>query len=257
MKKTVLGILGGLGPASSVYFYDLITNGTQAPGDRDHIDLVLSSHATTPDRTGFILGKKQENPLEDMVRDAKKLEAFGADFIAIPCNTAHYFYEELAEAVHIPIINIVSETAAYMHAMGVKKAGVLATDGTVQSGTYQKALSFCDIECVMPEQADQAAVMRIIYDDIKSGKKPDVVCFQKIANALFAKGCERLILGCTELSLIKKQAQLDERFVDSLEVLACRCITLCEKKPKGFAQELIDFEVHNHAAIQAFAKSGC
>jgi len=257
MKKPVLGILGGLGPASSVYFYDLITNGTRAANDRDHIDLILSSHATTPDRTAFILGEKRENPLKAMVEDARKLEAYGADFIAIPCNTAHYFYEELAEAVHIPIINIVSETAAYIHALGVKKVGVLATDGTVQSGTYQKICDFYGMECLMPKPEDQAAVMRIIYDDIKSGNAPDVDCFRKIANTLFSKGCERLILGCTELSLIKKQAHLDERFVDSLEVLACRCITLCEKEPKEFEQELINFEVHNHAAVQAFAKSRC
>ncbi|MCI8589410.1 MAG: amino acid racemase [Clostridiales bacterium] len=257
MKNTVLGILGGLGPASSVYFYDLITNRTEASSDHDHIDLILSSHATTPDRTAYILGENQENPLAIMAQDARKLEAFGADFIAIPCNTAHYFYEELAEVVHIPIINIVSETAAYLHAMGVKKVGVLATDGTVQSGTYQKICGLYDIACVTPEPADQATVMHIIYDDIKSGKEPDIGRFYNIANALFAQGCERLILGCTELSLIKKQALLDERFVDSLEVLACRCITLCGKEPKGFTQELIDFEVHNHAAVQIITKSRC
>lgn len=125
MKNPILGILGGLGPASSVYFYDLITSHTKAGCDSDHIDLVLSSHATTPDRTDYIVGRSRENPVTCMAQDARKLEAFGADFIAIPCNTAHTFYEELAEAVSVPVINIMAETVGFLHFLGVRKVGVL------------------------------------------------------------------------------------------------------------------------------------
>lgn len=255
MKNPILGILGGLGPASSVYFYDLITSHTKAGCDSDHIDLVLSSHATTPDRTDYIVGRSRENPVTCMAQDARKLEAFGADFIAIPCNTAHTFYEELAEAVSVPVINIMAETVGFLHFLGVRKVGVLATDGTVQSGAYSQMCSRFGIECVFPSPDSQRAVMALIYQDIKGGRLPAMERFEQVCGELFAHGCERIILGCTELSLIKKQARLDDRFVDALEVLACRCIALCKKEPVDFSQELIDFEVHNHAAFPVAAKS--
>ena len=85
----VLGILGGLGPAASCYFYQMVTEHTQAARDQDHIDLVLSSRATTPDRTEFILGKCRTDPFAIMERDAQMLVRYGATVIAIPCNTAH------------------------------------------------------------------------------------------------------------------------------------------------------------------------
>lgn len=95
----MLGILGGLGPMSTVYFYELITALTPASCDQDHIDIVISSRATTPDRTEYILGRSDKNPLDSMIPDAKRLVAFGAQIIAIPCNTAHYFYDRLAAEV--------------------------------------------------------------------------------------------------------------------------------------------------------------
>ena len=94
MAKT-LGILGGLGPAASVYFYRLITEHTKALRDQDHLDIVLMSKASIPDRTEFILGKSADSPLSSMIEGVRALTGAGADLIAIPCNTAHYFYDEI------------------------------------------------------------------------------------------------------------------------------------------------------------------
>ena len=85
------GIIGGLGPMASVYFYEMITEHTLAKCDQDHIDLLLTSRATTPDRTAYILGQSDESPLPVMISEAKRLISAGADVIVIPCNTAHYF----------------------------------------------------------------------------------------------------------------------------------------------------------------------
>ena len=89
----LLGVLGGLGPMASAYFYEMITAHTKAQRDQDHIDIILSSRASTPDRTDFILGRSTDSPLPAMIEDAKALEAFGARAIVIPCNTAHYFID--------------------------------------------------------------------------------------------------------------------------------------------------------------------
>ncbi len=243
MKHPVLGILGGLGPASGAYFYQLLIKHTKAARDADHLDVLLSGCASTPDRTDFILGKSAVDPLPDMLASARALVGAGADLLAIPCNTAHYFYDALMSALDVPVINLIRETVDWLADGKVKKIGLLATDGTVQSGAYRKVCEEMDVGCICPDAADQAQIMRIIYDEIKAGKPADTGAFSAVCERLRSKGCERLILGCTELSLLAKETDLsDGEFVDPLAVLACRCITLCGKEPVGFAQAMIDFE---------------
>ena len=229
-KSKLLGVLGGLGPMATVYFYELLTALTDAKSDQEHIDMVISSRATTPDRTAFILGESDTNPIDAMIEDSKKLVAFGAELIAIPCNTAHYFYDQLAAAVDVPILNIVEESVAHLKHEGVKRFGLLATDGTVRSGTYQKYCEAHDIICVTPEPEYQKLVMEIIYGQIKQGKRADMTMFRKVEQHMRELGCERLILGCTELSLIKRDEGLDDYYTDSLECLALATIRACGKK---------------------------
>ena len=230
----VLGILGGLGPMATVYFYELLTRHTDAACDQDHIDIIINSHASTPDRSAFITGRSDEDPLAVMVDDIRRMKTYGADIVAIPCNTAHYFYDKLKASTDLPILNIMEETAATLASIGVKRAGILATDGTVYSGTYDRFLSAHGIDCIRPSVDDQKTVMRIIYDDIKNGKTPDVDAFLAVSERLRAMGADALILGCTELSLIKRQYSLPKHYIDSLDVLAARAIEACGKTPIGF-----------------------
>ncbi len=250
MKSPVLGVLGGLGPASSAYFYDMITAHTASECDSDHIDLVLASAASTPDRTGFILGNG-EDPLPCMADCARRLEAFGADYIAIPCNTAHYFYDEIARSVGIPVINIIRETALYIKSLGISHIGLLATEGTVFSGAYAHVCRETGIDCTVPEKADRDILMDIIYGQIKAGKRADMDAFHAVSRRLTERGCERLILGCTELSLLKRDEGLDGAlYTDSLEVLACRSIVLCGGRPIGFSDDLIKFEEERECSFR-------
>ena len=226
----LLGILGGLGPMSTVYFYELLTSLTKADSDQEHIDIVISSRATTPDRTAFITGASNEDPLDKMIPDAKKLVEFGADVIAIPCNTAHYFYDRLAAEIDVPILNIIEESVKTLKSQGVSRFGLLATDGTVNSNTYQKYCASHGIECVVPDTDNQKRIMDIIYNQIKCGKRADMESFYSVAHTMRSLGCQRVILGCTELSLIKKNEALDDFYVDSLECLALSTVKACGKK---------------------------
>lgn len=234
-KSPVLGILGGLGPMATVYFYELLTSHTDASCDQDHIDIIINSHATTPDRTAFITGSSDEDPLSVMVEDIRRMKIYGADLVAIPCNTAHYFYDKLKASTDLPILNIMEVTAEKLASLGVQCAGILATDGTVFSGTYNRYLTAHGINCIRPAADDQKTVMRIIYDDIKNGKEPDVAAFLSVSARLRAAGADVLILGCTELSLIKKHYPLPPYFIDSLDVLADATITACGKTSVGFS----------------------
>ena len=159
-----LGILGGLGPSSTVYFYELLTSLTKANSDQDHLDIVISSRATTPDRTAYILGKSELNPLDVMVLDAKKLEAFGVDAIAIPCNTAHFFYDAIAESVTVPVLNIISVTLENVKRSGGRTVGLLATEGTAKSQAYHMMAHKMGLECIVPVEVEQKIISSIIYD---------------------------------------------------------------------------------------------
>lgn len=242
MKKQnmLLGILGGLGPMSTAYFYELLIAHTQAACDSDHIDLLISSRATTPDRTAFILGNSTKDPLPIMIEEATRLQKAGATLLVIPCNTAHYFYEGLQKSCSLPILNIIEETVLHLHRLGVKKFGLLATDGTVRSRSYDTVCKKYGMECISPCEEDQALITSIIYDTIKQNKPVDRAAFLRVAERLTSLGCERLVLGCTELSLINKEEPLDSSvFVDSLDVLAYQTIRACNKTPIGFPTEFL------------------
>ena len=236
-KRSLLGIIGGLGPASSAYFYELITEHTKASCDQDHIDIILSSRATTPDRTDYILGKSDKSPLPAMISDAQSLETYGATAIVIPCNTAHYFIEEVRKSVSVPMPSIITETVAHIKRCGYKKAAILATEGTVSSGAYQAEFERAGLGWAVPDKEGQSIITDIIYGDVKRGVVPPPEKLYAVADELFKEGCTCAILGCTELSVLKRQFPEDVRYVDSLEVLACRAIKLFDHEPVGFTQD--------------------
>lgn len=242
-EKKTLGVLGGLGPMSSVYFYEMITAHTAAVSDQEHLNILISSRAEIPDRTDFILGRSKNDPLPLMQTEAQRLADAGADIITIPCNTAHYFYRGIAKSCSVPILNIIEETAELCRYLGLSKVGVLATEGTIASGAYRTALGSVGVEYATCSEEDQRTVTDIIYAQIKQGKEPDLDRFLGVADTLTAHGCERIILGCTELSLLKRNYRLGGRFIDPLEVLSLRAICECGGVPKDFDDELMKFSV--------------
>ncbi len=239
-ERPLLGILGGLGPLSSAYFYEMITEHTEASCDQDHIDIILSSRAATPDRTAFILGKSDQSPVPYMVEDARRLEHYGADAIVIPCNTAHYFIDEVRNSVSVPVPSIISETVAHIARCGYRRACILATRGTVESASYQTALNVAGIDWRVPCESDQDIISDIIYSDVKGGHVPTPDRLFSVAQKLFDDGCDCAILGCTELSLLKRQFPENKMYIDSLEVLAAAAIRLCGHKTVGFTD---DFDI--------------
>ena len=233
-NNRLLGILGGLGPMSTFYFCELLTAHTAATSDSDHIDMIVSSRATTPDRTAFILGKSCRDPLPVMVEEANRLACAGADLIVIPCNTAHYFYEGLRAQIDVPMLNIIQETVLHLKTNGVKTFGLLATEGTVRSEAYKRVSEPLGVRCLTPDDEGQAVISSLIYDAIKQNRPVDQDRFFSVVNALRDRGCERIVLGCTELSLLRRQGLDDNLFVDSLEVLAYQTILACGKIPISF-----------------------
>ncbi len=225
--RVEVGVIGGVGPAATVCFLDLVVRHTAADRDQDHVDLVVLQHASIPDRTAYILGRSDEDPGPVMAADARRLEHLGVGFVVVPCNTAHHFTDEVAAAVDVPVLSIVDETADEVATRpGTARVGVLATSGTLAARVYQRALEARGLEPIVPDDADQDVVMGIIYDQVKAGRPADVAALHGVADRLAARGADVVVLGCTELSVVAAEHDLlaDARYVDSLDVLARRTV---------------------------------
>lgn len=238
-EKKTLGVIGGMGPAATAYFMDLVVRMTKAETDQQHLDIIVCHIPSIPDRTGYILDHRKENPLPDIVSYGRKLGGFGAGEIAIPCITAHYFYDSLCREIPVPIINAVEATALHLKKHGIRRVGVMATSGTLHAGVFQKELERQGLEVVLPLAQRQKDVMDLIYQDIKSGRPGDMVRFRRVTDELRACGAEVIILGCTELSIIKRDAPIGPGFIDTLEVLAKESILRCGGDVREEYQNLI------------------
>lgn len=227
MEKKTLGIVGGVGPLATMFIGEMIVRRTKAAKDQDHVNSIITNNTGIPDRTAFIMGRSKDNPVPVMIADTKKLSSIGAEIIIIPCNTAHTFYEELQQGSPVPVIHMIRETMNRAAEQGAKKVGILATTGTVTSKVYQHAANEYGLEPVLPSQEIQEKVMSIIYDNVKAGKTADKDNWREIVNYMEKQGCDRVVLGCTELSIVKKEMDLAEFYLDSLIVLAETAILSC------------------------------
>ena len=223
MKKTI-GILGGMGPLATVDLFEKIVLHTQAASDQEHPRVCMDSNTAIADRTEALLHGGVD-PVPEMVVSAKRLERIGADFLVMPCNTAHGFYDQIAAAVDIPVLHMIRLTRDALKARGIRTAGLLATDGTIETGIYQNAFAGSGIELLMPPAADQTAVMDIVYSGVKAGDLAyDVSAFRAACEGLLARGAETLILGCTELPLVFDRYQLKYPETDPTLELALAAI---------------------------------
>ncbi len=234
-----LGVIGGLGPMATAYFLELVVRMTDAARDQDHLDMIIFNTPSTPDRTAYILGRSMVSPVGPMIATGRSLAELGADVIAIPCITAQYFYDELAEAISRPILHTIRETAEHLRQCGVRAAGIAATDGTIAARLFQKELDAYGIRSIIPSERAQRHVMELIYDDIKAGIPPDMGKFGDAAEELRRNGAEAVILGCTELSLIKRDYPLGPGYLDAMEVLAKAAVESCGAPLKAGYRRLI------------------
>ncbi len=232
-KEKTVGVIGGVGPLATSYFINNVIKRTKANKDQDHINMFIINHPTIPDRTEYILDNNNPNPAIMMTEDARKLENLGANFIVLPCNTAHYFYKYIQKEISIPLINIVEETVQFIIKQNpqIKTVGLLATDGTILSNIYQETMKKCGVKCFVPKENTQKELMNIIYEQVKGPKDIDIQLFKKIIKELSELGCEKIILGCTELSVINNDFDLDnDDIIDSLAVLIEKTILLSGKQ---------------------------
>lgn len=196
-EEKTLGVLGGMGPKATTDFMEKIMDLTPAERDQDHIRMIVVNDPKVPGRTKAILhGGK--SPVPRLKKNARILENSGANFLAIPCNTAHYYYEKIQDAVDIPIINMIAETARVLREKEVEKVGLLSTTATAETGLYHDRMDFTEV--ITPRNMEK--VMRGIKM-IKAGEQePASRELSKIAEKLLEREVEVIIAGCTEIPLV-------------------------------------------------------
>ena len=229
--SNLIGVIGGLGPKATTYFMDLVIDNTVSENDQDNVDMLVCQFSSIPDRTSFILGNSEDSPVPEMIKCARLLEREGCKYIVIPCNTASYFFDEVQSRVNSKIINILEETSKVVLKDNPKRIGLMATDGTIKSGAYHK---FIDNNLLfVPDSDYQNKVMNIIYNKVKKNKMVSLKEFEDILNYFRENGCEKIILGCTELSVVYSYLKIKyDDVVDSLTVLAKKTVKLSGKNLK-------------------------
>ncbi len=219
-SRTIVGVIGGMGPEATVEFFARLTALTPARRDQDHLHVIIDSQAGTPDRTEAIFSGSS-GVRDAMLASARRLETAGAGLLAMPCNSAHYWYEEVAGRIGIPFLNMIAEVFAEVRRRGPGKVGLLATTGTARSGVYERWSG--EVELLLPDEAGQEAIHEAIYTvKGEAGGRPEQAkeAVLAVVSGLRNRGAEGIILGCTEIPLVVGPADIPDLPVfDSTDVL--------------------------------------
>lgn len=229
-KNFRLGIVGGMGPMAGVHLQRLIVEETPATRDQDHVEVVCFTDPSIPDRTESLSEDGGKLYVQAISKTAQTLAHMGVSVIAIPCNTAHARLEEIQKNVAAPIISMVELTISEIkrrNRSGTQSIGLLATDGTLKEKLYQKQTAGSNINWILPDIQDQQKLMCVIYA-IKAGKGREYFnVLSEVLMGVAISGAQTMLLGCTELSLYKNEAEkLGYTIVDPLRVLAKHIVLL-------------------------------
>jgi aspartate racemase len=225
MPEPIIGVLGGMGPLAGADFLARLTLATPAARDQDHVRAVLWSDPTVPDRTEAALAGGP-SPLPAMLAGVRVLERAGAGCLAIPCNTAHLWADEIAAATALTLIHIVDAAAGALASRGIEDGtvGLMGTAATLRLGLYQKRLAARGHDCLVPDEAEMRslvspAIARIKANDIDAAAAPLLAVARRLAD----RGAAAVVLGCTEIPLALRGPEAAASglvLIDTIDALA-------------------------------------
>ncbi len=221
-RKTV-GILGGMGPEATVDLMRRVIAGTPARDDADHIRMLVDSNPRVPSRIEALIDRTGESPVPCLVEMARGLERQGADFLVIPCNTAHHYHAEVAAAVDVPVLNLIGMTArdAGRACPDLARVGLLASSALMRIRLYEPWFEQLGVGVLYPGSGVQRELMALIRA-VKTGRytAPQVAACDRAAEDLQAQGAQCLVVACTELSVVAERLDTDLPVCDAADVLA-------------------------------------
>lgn len=235
-QEAMVGVIGGMGPEATVDFMMKVIRSTPAQRDSDHIRMIVDNNGKIPSRIEAILGNGV-SPVDELIDIAKRLERYGVDFLVIPCNTAHYYYDEVKRAVNIPVLNMIHLTRKRVlkQLPGIKRVGILASSALLSTNLYQEIFQAVGIEIIVPMESIQKSLMEVILAVKKGEVTEHHFGVVKIAiEELFERGVGGVIIGCTELSVLTdKITNTPVPLFDSSLILAEETVKLAKNWVSG------------------------
>ncbi|MDT6980309.1 amino acid racemase [Levilactobacillus zymae] len=201
-------IIGGMGTMATESYLHQLNLRTPAHADQEYLNYILVNHATVPDRTTYILDHTQESPLPSLLEDIRQQSLLKPEFFTLPCNTAHYFFDDLQAATDVPILHMPRETVKEIQRQypAAQRIGITGTRGTIADKIYEDELNRAGLTPVLPTAAIEKQTMELIYDDIKENNTVDAALFHNIVRQMVEdQHADVVILGCTELSLANER----------------------------------------------------
>ncbi len=223
MNNKTVGIIGGMGPHSTIRLFELIVELTPIQREQDHLRILIDNRPQIPDRTAFLLGKGP-SPVPFLQESARMLETWGAELIAIACNTAHAFWQEVQNSVTIPVLNMIQlvREAVSHHVPPEMPVLLLATDGTLKTGLYQRNIP--QREIIIPDAQWQAMIMEAIYGEegikVRGVQAPNVGNIRRVIQHYVPQKPGAIIAGCTEIELALNDFEYDIPILKPLHLLA-------------------------------------
>lgn len=222
MEKKIIGVIGGMGPESTAIFYQHLIKQCQmlygAHYDQDYPEILIYN-LPIPDVVERL--DQPDLSINKIVEASEKLISIGAEFLVMPCNTAHYFYPDVVGKIPVPFVCIFLATAKYIKASGYKRIGFLSTETTINYQSFGDDFERNGIELIYPERRDQLALTEIIMN-ILGGKKleTDRDKLINICKRLEFSGAEGVVLACTDLPILLEQKDVDIKIFDTVDILA-------------------------------------
>ncbi len=230
--KTV-GVIGGLGPLATLDFFERVLRRTRTYKEEDHLRLIIDNNTKVPNRNAFGRGEGP-SPAPALAASAKGLEAAGAEFIVMACNTAHAWEADIRAAIAVPFVSMIDTTVAVVADLRPEAAGVLAVDACLSARLYQDGLKAAGVRPVLLPEDSQKTFMELIHR-IKSGDTGETVrrAMGTLARRLEAQGAEVIIAGCTEIPLVLTADNIEGELVSSTDALVERAIVLAGAELKN------------------------
>lgn len=229
-SELTVGVIGGMGPEATIDFMTDVLQLTDADRDQGHLHLIVDQNPKVPNRQQAIRsGEGDVGPA--LATMARRLEQAGADFLVMPCNSAHAFEDSIRKATSLPFVSIVDVCVeALEEACGGGVVGLMATDGLAETGIYQAALEGAGFRPVLPDAGEQARLMSLIHR-IKRGEKHRDVArgMAELARLLVDRGADAVLAACTEIPLVLGAGDLPVPLVSSTEALARRTVALARR----------------------------
>jgi aspartate racemase len=233
-RELVVGVLGGMGPQATTDFLSKLIAATPIRSEQDHLHVLLDVNPKVPDRNLAIAAARHDpepvanGPGAVLASMAQRLEAAGATLLVMACNTAHAFEADIRACTGIPFVSMIEEACdqtAQFTKHSDRRIGVLAAQGCIDAGLYQRALSRRGLEPLLPTSAQQQRFMQLLYriklGDMSRKVRADML---SLAKSLVANGADAIIAGCTEVPLVLQVGAISRPLIDATANLALRCV---------------------------------